>query len=313
MGSDLMPTAMGALGAAPVLTKSRPTTREVFGSKSATTDEQDALERAFFLRVVLPNGTFKTTSTDRIDDLNRAVLAHIATIPERPVKIMDVGVSSGVSTLEWYESLSIENIDCKITATDLTVYASLLSLTPNLAVLIDRNRNILHLDVFGRGAPPTGRGLQGLLAGAVRGLFRVAMTADRNLPPLNGHTQEAATGWLLNCEPVALLTKKLVQHEGLRVVEDDLLAMNRPEFIEAFHVLRAANILNRAYFSDAVLTQIIKTLKKRLTQNGLLIICRTTEEGVNHATVFRLATASEFRVLLRLGQGSEIEDLVTAT
>lgn len=304
-----MSGAIGFLGVRRGISKSRPTAREVFsGTPSA---EQDAMERAFFGRVVLPNGTVKTTNANRIDDLNLAALPFIVALAERPVQIMDVGASSGISTLEWYESLSDRGVDCHVTATDLTVYTSLVSLAPGLGVLIDRDRNILHLDVFGRGAPARAKGLQGVFAGFMRTLFRTAMMLDGNLPPLNGQTRTAATGWLLKCEPVTLLTKKLVQHSGLRVLEDDLLKANRPEFKDAFHVVRAANILNRAYFSDQVLTQVVKKLKERLKKNGLLIICRTTDDGVNNATLFRLTANSEFRVLLRLGNGSEIEDLVT--
>ena len=69
--------------------------------------------------------------------------------------------------------------------------------------------------------------------------------------------------------------------------------------------------LNRAYFSDSVLAQIIEKLRERLKPNGLLIVCRTDSVGVNHATVFESTADSKSRVLLRLGGGSEIEGLMT--
>jgi hypothetical protein len=290
----------------------RPTTRKVFGRTLVDVSEQDTIEREFFARVKLPNGTFKSTGANRMDDLNAAVFPYIAAIDERPVKIMDVGASSGVSTLEWFECLSGERVTCDVTATDLIVHASLVSLAPSLAVLIDRDRNILHMDVLGQGAPPVAKGLEGIFAGMIRMLFRVAMKVDDRLPPLNGRTQEAATGRVLKCEPVTLLTKRLAQHESLslRVIEDDLLAANHPQFNEVFHVVRAANILNRCYFSDQVLVQIVNKLKESIKQNGLLVVCRTEHNGANNATLFQ-STDSKFRVLLRLGSGSEIEDLIT--
>jgi hypothetical protein len=165
----------------------RPSTRTVFRRTAVNSQEQESLEYEFFVRVVLPNGTVKSTRANRLDDLNHAALPYIARIAERPVKIMDVGVSSGVSTLEWHEHLSAEHIACDITGTDLTIYASLVSLGPQLAVLIDANRNILHLDLFGRGAPPSAEGLQGIFAGIVRLLFRGALMVDSQLPPLQGH------------------------------------------------------------------------------------------------------------------------------
>jgi hypothetical protein len=294
-----------------MITLFKPTTHNVFGETFVGASEQDALEREFFARVMLPNGTIKTTGADRMDDLNAAVFPYIAAITDRPIKIMDVGASSGISTLEWYEYLSGERVACEVTATDLIVYASLVSLAPNLAVLIDRNRTILHMDVLGKGAPPIANGVEGIFAGMIRMLFRAAMKVEDSLRPLNGYVQEAAAGRVLKCEPVTLLTKRLVQHESVQLIEDDLLAANRPEFKEAFHVVRAANILNRVYFSDPVLVQIVKKLKASLKPNGLLVICRTEDNGDNNATLFQFTTDSKFRVLLRLGRGSEIEELVT--
>jgi len=58
------------------------------------------------------------------------------------------------------------------------------------------------------------------------------------------------------------------------------------------------------------LAQIIEKLRERLKPNGLLIVCRTDSVGVNHATVFESTRDSKFRVLLRLGGGSEVEGLM---
>jgi len=288
----------------------RPTTREVFASTPVPpADGQEFLEREFFERVQLPNGTIKTTNAHRMDDLNAAVLPYMAQIADRPLRVMDVSISSGVSTLEWHDFLAVNGIACDLIGTDLTVYTSLVSLTSRLAVLIDRHRNILHVDAFGRGAPPRANGLQGIAAGMIRLLFGTAMLVDRRLPPLHGQVRQSARGHLLKCEPVTLLTRGMSERETLHVVEEDLLAPEQPEFKEAFHVVRAANILNRAYFSTQALVQISKKIKARLKPNGLLIVCRTTHEGVNNATLFQSGPEG-LRVLHRLGTGSEIEDLL---
>jgi len=287
----------------------RPTTHQVFRGNAAGR-QQDLLEREFFGRVVLPNGTVKSTNANRMNDLNAAALPFVEQFAKQPVQIMDVGISSGVSTVEWYEQLSGAGIGCQIVATDLTVYASLLTLGSNFGALIDRHRNILHLDIMGRGAPPSAKGVQGLFAAVVRMAFRAAMAVDRSLPPLRGQTQECANGMLLKCEPVSLLTKKMTQQSSLQVVEDDLVTSDKPEFKEAFHVVRAANILNRAYFADATLLQMLDKLKNRLKPNGVLIVCRTNDEGINNGTIFRRVADRQFQVLTRVGSGSEIEDLL---
>lgn len=294
-------------------TRPRPTTQQVFSNASASPASQKSLESAFFERVALPNGTFKTTNANRLDDLNAAVLPYIAQLPDRPLKIMDVSISSGLSTREWYESLIENHITFDMVGTDLTVYSSLVSLTPRLAVLVDRDRNILHVDAFGRGAPPRADGLLGIATGMIRMMFSAAMMLDRRLPPLQGRVREGARGHLLKCEPITLLTRGLSQLESLHVLEEDLLDAERADFKHAFHIVRAANILNRSYFSEQVLRQIARKLRDRLQPNGLLIVCRTERDGRNNATVFQSGHQSGprpgLRVLLRLGSGSETEDL----
>jgi hypothetical protein len=290
----------------------RPTTKQVFGTRVASAAGQDFLERKFFDRVVLPNGTFKTTNAHRMDDLNQAVLPFLPRIPGRPLKIMDVSISSGVSTLEWHDFLAANGIPSDMVGTDLTVYTSLVSLGSQLAALIDRDRNILHLDAFGRGAPPRGEGLAGFAAGMIRMLFEAAMAMERDLPPLRGRVRETAEGRMLKCEPVTLLTRGFSERETLHVFEEDLLGEERTEFKGAFHVLRAANILNHSYFSDDALGRIAKKLTARLKPRGVLIVCRTSDEGQNNATIFESIPGSKLRVLSRMGTGSEIEDLLTS-
>jgi hypothetical protein len=305
-----MGTTISTLDAGPLVAVKRPTTHQVFRG-NATGQQQDLLEREFFGRVVLPNGTVKSTNANRMNDLNAAALPYVQQLVERPAQIMDVGISSGVSTVEWYEQLSGAGVVCEMLATDLTIYASLLTLGSSFGAVIDRHRNILHLDILGRGAPPSATGVQGIFAAAVRLAFRAAMAVDRSLPPLRGQTQEAATGMLLRCEPVSLLTKKMTQQNALQVIEDDLVAGDKPEFKHAFHVIRAANILNRAYFADATLVQMLKKLGNRLKPSGVLIVCRTNDEGVNHGTIFRQVEGGKFQVLTRIGNGSEVEALLS--
>jgi hypothetical protein len=299
--------------AAAALASMPPTTRAVFSRPPLPSPHQEALEFEFFRRVVLPNGTFKTTTSNRLNDLNQALLPFLAGIPERPIRIIDVAISSGVSTLEWYDYLASQQIPCDITGTDLTIHASLVTFASQLALLIDPKRNILHMDILGRGARPSPTGSHALVTGLMRILLRGAMLFERPLPPLQGHVCESAKGRFLRCEPVTLLTRRFVPRDSLHLLEEDLLSADHPEFKGAFHVVRAANVLNRAYFSEAQLLRIIDNLKDRMKENGLLVVCRTDDNGVNHATICQ-RIAGEFSLLHRLGNGSEIEDLlITAT
>ena len=94
-----------------------------------------------------------------------------------------------------------------------------------------------------------------------------------------------------------------------------MLSANPTQYLRRFDVIRAANILNRCYFNRDQLRCAVANLKERLSGPGSrLIVNRTlTEDGSNHATMFRLTEARHFDAEVRLGQGSEIEDVVLDT
>lgn len=304
-----------------MISSRRPTTRQIFESFASQARPDEATERNFFTSVLLSNGTFKTTAANRLDDVNEAVFSNVAGITDRPIQLMDVAISSGITTFEWYEQLKSKGVCCQITATDLIFYASLVNcLFDTLSVLIDKHGNILHIDAVGHGVLPT-KGVRGalihpcraLFAAVVRAFFRTTMKIDKHLPPLRGEVTLAAEGRILKCEPITLLTKKLAECQNVRIMEDDLLAENLPEFDRAFHVVRAANILSRVYFSDVNLIRMVRTLIHRLKDHGLFILCRTMDGGANHATIFQLTPNRKLSVLMRLGGGSEIEELIRGT
>ena len=104
------------------------------------------------------------------------------------------------------------------------------------------------------------------------------------------------------------MSPSLNQLPQLRAVEDDIL--ENKDYPQRFHVLRAANILNLAYFDTATLQRMLRNLRSRLQPGGLLIICRTNDADVNNATVFTLEKDGRFTATARLNEGSEIADLV---
>jgi hypothetical protein len=299
------------------VSKEAPTVHEVFLASGTPVEEQYTLERQFFDRVALTNGTQKTTYPNRFDDINEAFLPHLVRLVDRPIRIMDVGASSGISTTEWYSYLSRSRIDCDITGSDLTIYVSLVTfrLTSEVAALIDRNGNIVHFDLFGIGwmrqprrkllRPNTMRTL------AVIALFRVATMIDGSRPLVKAGLTTPRGGLLLKYQPIALLSRSFAPNDRLRMIEDDLLAVNDSEFCRAFDVIRAANILNLVYFPVDLIGRILATLKQRLKEGGLLIIIRTDPNGKNNASILRLSS-NQFVVVDRFGNGSEIEAIVRA-
>jgi SAM-dependent methyltransferase len=298
------------------VSKEAPTVHEVFLASGKSMEEQYGLERRFFARVALTNGTFKTTYPNRLDDINEAFYPYLVGYADRPIRIMDVGASSGISTIEWYAYLSRSGIDCDITGSDVMIYGSLLTFrfTSTIAALVDSKGKIVHFDLFGTGysRQPSRKLLRPntLRTFAAKALFRVAMIIDGNLPPVKAGRTTRGRGFLLKNQPITLLSRGFENNDRLRMIEDDLCAENQAALCRAFDVIRVANVLNLVYFPVDQIARMLATLKQRLKENGLLIIVRTHPSGENNASIFRLAS-SQFVLVDRFGKGSEIEHIVT--
>jgi hypothetical protein len=276
-----------------------PTARELFfPSESCTGVDSEAREAAFFHAIRLKNGSNKTTYAHRLDSVtevvNRLLPAH------RPLEIMDVAVSSGVGTLEWMEALDRAGVEYRMTAGDLCINAWLLSFTRMLNILVDTSGYPLQFDICGRAVPyPIGRRRTLLFPP----LLVFAAMCRLALPALLSSRSRARIS-----RGVRLVTPRLLTHAALTLVEDDLLAPGA--FERRFHTVRAANVLNRAYFDEQTLRRMAANLIARLTVGGVLVVCRTAPDGVNHGTVFRLIDAHQLDLCARIGDGCDVEALI---
>lgn len=277
-----------------------PTAREFFFSPPPLDDHaREQRHRAFFHALRLRNGTNKTTYARRLDSVNavvnRALPAH------RPLDIMDVGVSSGISTMEWMDDLDGAGVEYQMTAGDVCVNAYLLAPADWLHILVDRDGYPLQFDICGRALPYP----PGLRRSLLLPPLPLLMHACRWVLP-----RVAATRLKDKGTPVRLVDPQL-QARAAAIVEDDLLAPHA--FERGFDVVRAANVLNRCYFSDEMLRVMTTNLRRRLKRHGILVVCRTDEHDINHGTVFVSNGSPRLEVLCRIGAGSELERLVLDT
>jgi hypothetical protein len=263
--------------------------RDVYDGVGAA--DRDEAQR-FFSRVRLPSGVFKATEPHRLDDLNR--LAQPLLPSDRPLELMDVAVSTGITSLEWSEQLAAAGIEHRMLCGDSHVEGAWLQLAGLGDALLDHDRReILFLELLGRAVDPSGGTRKAALA----------IPAIRALVWLGLHLR-------LPVRYVDLVDPTVRSSAAVTVIEDDIF-LRRPELHGRFHVLRAANILNRAYFDDEQLRAGVATLRERLRPGGLLIVCRTHDDGANHGSIVR-ASDEGWIVVARIGYGSEIEDLIAA-
>jgi hypothetical protein len=267
------------------------TATEFYSDRPLTPQE----EATFFTKLQLANGTFKTTVDHRMDDLNEVIVSRWQKTGFRPREIMDVGVSSGISTAEWLDALSDSGFQVRMTATDLALWANVVPLWPG-AYALENDGHVLRHIVFGMPIRPWRQWVDYLT-----GYAFVSLLA-------NGATRCRSHG---NLKKVLLVSPRALRHNAIEWLEDDVFARNPAQLVQRFDAIRAANILNCGYFSADQLRRAVANLKDRLAgPSARLIVNRTLQDGSNHATMFRLTDANRFEAEMRLGQGSEIEDTV---
>jgi hypothetical protein len=293
----------------------KPTIKEIFRTDPATRDAatQEEFERNFYSRLRLANGVYKTTHTRRFDDLN--LLINDLLPRGRRLELLDVGISSGISTMEWLDALRAAGIDAHVVGGDLDIVGYLVSVGGSLDLLIDRNGYMLQMDLGSRSITNRLRHprlRQTLLAAPMWclntavGIFWWLSPTLRRHVAANGGELELGSG--IRCSPLSVLSPRLRADPAIEVIEDDIVA-NTERFCDRFDVIRAANVLN--WYLDAdMLVRMFETLRRRLRVGGLLVLCRTDLHERNRGTIFRMDGSRQFEVVQRINGGSEIERFV---
>jgi hypothetical protein len=216
-----------------------------------------------------------------------------------------------------------------LTLGDLHIQCYLVSIGRSFRVLVDAAGYALQFDVFGRAiANPPGYAKWGWawpVFAVLRKLARRAIrNSIRNGDPVTNFAapRQRFLGIDVAVRPLTLMSPRVLADRNVRIIEDDIVS-NKPE--GSFHVVRAANILNRDYFDEPTLLNIVKNLRRRLKPGGLLAVVTTehdicssrgsfvdSSDAKNHGTVFMLRRG-KLEVVDRIGNGSRIEGLVLST
>ena len=282
------------------MNKEKPTARAVLINTNSgmSAGDIDELERRFFNQLVMANGTLKTTSVNRLPDVDSACGSLLAN-RNSSVRLLDVGISSGVTTHEWITTLNKQQVDFTMDAFDLTMDASIVSFSDNFHVLLDSSQRVLQFEFYGRAEA-------NFLGESIARMTR------RALPLLTLRLVFAicrrALARRARSIKVKLVSHRLKEAPNVRVFEYDL--SNIDKLTGKYDLIRAANILNLAYFDKAFLSKTISKIKAKLADDGLFCVVRTNSTGVNNGTIYRLSNGSLVPIR-RFGDGSEIDPLVT--
>jgi SAM-dependent methyltransferase len=261
------------------------------------------IQRAFYAGLLLRNGVRKTTDAHRVDDLFPLLVKRAAPIDQRPLRVLDVGCSAGVTTVEIHQFLVDCGISCETYGTDLLLYADHVASEDNVAILFDRDRNVLQIEIGSWASPWKFRKQDLLLRPHL--CFLASQVAKNQVVRFRMALDTPCQG--LRVTRVPLLASVVDSQPDVQFKEEDIL---EPMIQGTFGVIWAVNLLNLGYFAPDDIRSMVRVLTRRLFPGGLLIVSRTEPPGnTNHATLFRYCDG-KLVAEEHLNRGSEIEDIV---
>ena len=262
-----------------------------------------AIEEEFFSSIRLRNGTYKTTFQKRFTDINKQIISLLKDTFIKVDNILDIGISSGISTLELFEELSAAGYTSHIVGTDMLINAYIVRVFPGCSALVDDKSYPLRFHFFNWDMKPwiiSKDYYNGYF------IFRkiVNLVFTSRAKSLIDRSKSK------NIQQVKLITPKLRGHSNINIQLDDITDYNH-SYKGKYNFIRAANILNVNYFTQPELTAIIGNIKRYITKPyGTLLVVRTHEDGSNHGTLFNIEDNRRCEIIKRFGNGSEIEDIV---
>lgn len=255
-------------------------------------------EARFFGRLKGGNNTFKRTAAGRLAPIDTSVIAQIQASGDRLREMLDLGISSGTTTLELASALRAAGQRVAVMGTDRSLNAYLVDLPIGCRALVEPDGHVLQYDLWGLAIRPWRRRLD-----YFSGMAIVGGTIDRLCRGAVMRRLRGGTGM----RSVALISPRLKAFPAFAMVEDDVTVANSG-FGDRFDLVRAANILNRHYFDPNALERAIANVKGYLRGPGAwLLIVRTHGDSDHRGTLFRMNRDRTLDVVERYGTGSEIE------
>ena len=225
-------------------------------------------EEKFYSGIRTSTGAFKTTARNRLGPMNDLFFDILSKCKEVPSVVMDIGASSGVTTLEWLKEFEKRGITVSMVAADLTISTYLADIGAGWRALLEPTGHILQIEFAGFGLRSWFRRLDYATGtfiprALLLSIVRRTLSARGVVFPL----EAAAVGshgpqWRIT-GPFPLITPALRWHERVQILDDNILAPNPPDRIAVADVLRIANLLQKNYFSNEQIRVVVDNLRQR--------------------------------------------------
>jgi hypothetical protein len=263
------------------------------------------IEDQFFTDLKTGNNTFKRTASDRFRELDDRCVAQFAKTGSRISQVLDIGVSSGTTTLALHARLAEAGQPAQMTGTDVSLHGFLVQVGPGLRALVDEQGRPLQFELLGVAVRAWRR----------RADYLTGMVLVRSL--LHAASRKSIARRMRSggrdVRQVRLLSPRLTGHPDIAIERNDVF-QHTPAFDARFDFIRVANILNRGYFDEKALRKALANVVLYLSGPGAWLLVARSSGTQTSATLFRLtADGRRLAVVERTGGGSEIEQLVLAT
>lgn len=274
-----------------------PTASQFFALPNDTVDA--ATEASFYGRLKMRNGTFKLTRSARFPDVEDALAQTISSRAKDIRSVLDVGVSTGITTIEFTDFLRSVGASPQVVGTDLFIEGHIVEPLKGCRILTDQTGWALEYDIFGT---PIRAWIarRDYLTGAAFVLWMTRVVLRSRLESMIAGRRS---------QPVRFLTARLANRADISVCANDIFTYSE-EMAGSFDLVRVANVLNRSYFSDDDIGRAVDNIRAYLRPSGMFLATRTENNRGNSGTLFQLGINRKFLILARIGDGSEIEPIV---
>ena len=241
------------------------------------------MEKIFSLLRV--DTTFKTTSYNRMTDINVKLKKYIKKFFSKKVTICDFGVSSGQSTLELYNDLNKEQLQ-NIYGFDKQIYLKIYKYKKYIFLYSSRNNLLMvEYDKY-----------------CLRYRYFIVF---KKLDKLLVYFLDLMK---IKFQKSKVLVPNLEKIDKCKFFEQDIFNIEK-KYFKLFDVIRVTNLLNYSYFSESKLKMAILNINKISKENCIILINRTTRNKKNIASFF-IKKNGKFELLEDVNGGSEIKDLM---
>jgi len=263
-----------------------------------TTSRQHPLSREaeyeFFCGLETSNGTKKATGPGRLAQIDNLLFETLARLNVKPRSVMDIGISSGITTADWMNAFEARGQNVDMIATDLVMNVYIYDLGKHLKVLTERGGHLLQIELFGKGLRTYTRFRDYFLGGWIwRPILRSYVRSRLSKGVRQG--------------PYKLVSPSLRDRTNIQLLDDDILAPTPAELLGNADVVRVANLIQSVYFTDAQMKRAVIAVRERCRGEGsLVVICRDYKNRIE-GSILRLTGENRFVVEERIGGGSEAE------